>query len=130
MSVILPRPRLGFSLAFVALLGGASILSAAAASAADTDAPRAAPTDASGVEEILVTARRRVENQQDVPYSLLNLRAGFRADNGLEVSVWSNNVTDENYMLLEQPQPGNSGLVVGVPGDPRMSGLTVRYQYN
>ena len=63
-------------------------------------------------------------------YSLLNLRAGFRADNGLEVSVWSNNVTDENYMLLSQPQPGNSGLVVGVPGDPRMSGLTVRYQYN
>jgi iron complex outermembrane receptor protein len=62
-------------------------------------------------------------------YSLLNLRAGFRTDHGTEVFVWSTNVLDKDYLTLESAQAGNSGLVIGVPGDPRATGVTLRVAY-
>ena len=62
-------------------------------------------------------------------YSLLNLRAGFRSDNGWEASVFVKNALDEEYLQFVSVQTGNSGLVVGNPGDERTIGVTVRARY-
>ena len=62
-------------------------------------------------------------------YSLVNLRAGFRSENGWEAFVWVKNALDEDYLQLLTVQAGNSGLVIGTPGDPRTFGLTLRARY-
>lgn len=62
-------------------------------------------------------------------YTVVNLRAGFRADNGWEAFVWVKNAFDEDYLQLLTVQAGNSGLVLGTPGDPRTFGLTLRAKY-
>jgi iron complex outermembrane receptor protein len=59
-------------------------------------------------------------------YGLANLRAGYRWGQGWMLSVWCRNVTDRNYYELLSAQPGNSGLYVGMPGDPRTYGVTLR----
>ena len=58
-------------------------------------------------------------------YALLNGRNGFPSDNGWDVFLWSKNLLDEEYFELLAPQPGNSGLYVGQPGDPRTFGITL-----
>nr|WP_314436478.1 TonB-dependent receptor [uncultured Brevundimonas sp.] len=62
-------------------------------------------------------------------YAILNLRAGFRAENGWEAFVWVKNALDENYLQFVSVQSGNSGLVIGNPGDPRTVGITLRARY-
>ncbi|WAC61047.1 TonB-dependent receptor [Brevundimonas sp. SL130] len=62
-------------------------------------------------------------------YTIVNLRAGFRADNGWEASVWVRNALDEDYLQFVSVQSGNSGLVIGNPGDPRTVGITLRARY-
>ena len=62
-------------------------------------------------------------------YSILNLRGGFRADNGWEAFVWVKNALDEDYLQFVSVQSGNSGLVIGNPGDPRTVGITLRARY-
>jgi iron complex outermembrane receptor protein len=37
-----------------------------------------------------------------------------------ELSVWARNPTNEHYLQNVTVQAGNSGLVAGTPGDPRM----------
>ena len=59
-------------------------------------------------------------------YGLINARAGFRWSDGWSVFLWSRNLLDKNYFEFLTAQPGNSGLYVGLPGDPRTIGLTVR----
>jgi iron complex outermembrane receptor protein len=59
-------------------------------------------------------------------YSLLNTRVGFRAANGWTLSVWARNLLNHDYFDLLSPAPGNSGLYVGQPGDPRTFGVTLR----
>ena len=59
-------------------------------------------------------------------YGLINVRAGFRWSEGWSVFLWSRNVLDKQYFEFLTAQPGNSGLYVGLPGDPRTIGLTVR----
>lgn len=62
-------------------------------------------------------------------YGLLNLRAGFRSDNGWEASVFVKNALDEEYLQFVSVQTGNSGLVIGNPGDARTIGVTLRARY-
>lgn len=62
-------------------------------------------------------------------YALVNLRAGFRADNGWEAVIWARNAFDEEYMSFLSVQSGNSGLIIGQPGDPRTVGLTLRTSF-
>ncbi len=62
-------------------------------------------------------------------YALLNGRIGFRSDNGWDVFLWSKNLLDEEYFELLAAQPGNSGLYVGQPGDPRTYGITLRASF-
>ena len=56
----------------------------------------------------------------------VNARAGFRWADGWALTVWARNLLDENYYELLTAAPGNSGLYVGQPGDPRTVGVTLR----
>ena len=59
-------------------------------------------------------------------YALLNARVGFRWADGWSVSVWSRNLLDKDYFELLSAAPGGSGLYVGLPGEPRTVGITLR----
>jgi iron complex outermembrane recepter protein len=59
-------------------------------------------------------------------YGLVNTRAGFRWKEGWQLFVWSRNLFDKNYFEFLTAAPGNSGLIVGLPGDPRTVGVTLR----
>ena len=65
-------------------------------------------------------------------YSLLNLRVGFRSDNGgWSGFVWARNLLDENYFeqLLAAPAGNGAGHYGAVLGDPRSYGATVRFSF-
>jgi iron complex outermembrane receptor protein len=57
-------------------------------------------------------------------YSLSNFRLGFRADDGLNLFAWVRNAFDANYFEQLFVGPGNTGLIAGLPGDPRTWGAT------
>lgn len=59
-------------------------------------------------------------------YSLHNFRAGFRTENGFDVYGWVRNAFDENYFEQLMVGPGNTGLIAGLPGDPRTWGFTIK----
>lgn len=59
-------------------------------------------------------------------YSLHNFRLGFRSDEGLNLFLWARNAFDEDYFEQLQVPSGNTGLIVGNPGDPRTYGLTLQ----
>ncbi|MBI1250018.1 MAG: TonB-dependent receptor [Alphaproteobacteria bacterium] len=59
-------------------------------------------------------------------YTVVNARAGWRGDEGLEAFVWLRNAFDEDYLNFVSFQSGNSGLILGSPGDERAIGITVR----
>ncbi|MBI1254253.1 MAG: TonB-dependent receptor plug domain-containing protein [Hyphomonas sp.] len=62
-------------------------------------------------------------------YTTLNGRIGFRGVNGWDVFLWGKNLLDEEYFELLAAQPGNSGLYVGQPADPRTYGVTLRARF-
>lgn len=59
-------------------------------------------------------------------YSVLNARVGIRWQDGWSVFVWSRNLLNTDYYEFLNAVPGNSGLYVGLPGDPRTVGVTLR----
>jgi len=62
-------------------------------------------------------------------YFLVNARVGLRTRSGMEVSIWARNLFEAHYLQNVTVQAGNSGLIVGTPGDPRTLGMTLRAQY-
>jgi iron complex outermembrane receptor protein len=62
-------------------------------------------------------------------YSLINASIGFRAGRRWEAALWAKNLLDADYLQNLTIQSGNSGLVVGTPGDPRTFGVTIRARY-
>lgn len=62
-------------------------------------------------------------------YALSNFRLGFRADNGLNIYGWVRNAFDVDYFEQLNFGPGNTGLIAGIPGDPRTWGGTVRIDF-
>ena len=62
-------------------------------------------------------------------YGLLNARVGFRWADGWAISVWSRNLLNKDYFDLLTAAPGNTGLYVGQPGDPRTVGVTLRMSF-
>jgi len=63
-------------------------------------------------------------------YALLNARLGFKAQNGISVSVWSRNLTNKDYYEQLLAAPGSYGQYAGIIGDPRTYGVTIRYNLN
>ncbi|MHA6316315.1 TonB-dependent receptor [Altererythrobacter sp. CAU 1778] len=62
-------------------------------------------------------------------YSLSNFRLGLRADNGFGIFAWLRNAFDEDYFEQLAVPSGNTGLIVGQPGDPRTYGLTIQHRF-
>lgn len=61
-------------------------------------------------------------------YALSNFRLGFRADN-FNIYGWVRNAFDTKYFDQLMFGPGNTGLIAGLPGDPRTWGGTVRFEF-
>jgi iron complex outermembrane recepter protein len=59
-------------------------------------------------------------------YSLVNASLGFRSSKGWELALFARNLFDENYLQNVTVQAGNSGLIVGTPGEPRLIGVTLK----
>lgn len=62
-------------------------------------------------------------------YALSNFRLGFRTDAGFDIFGWVRNAFDEKYFDQLSVGPGNTGLIVGQPGDPRTWGATVKAEF-
>lgn len=62
-------------------------------------------------------------------YSVHNLRLGLRTHNGVDFSLWLRNAFDQDYYEQFLIAPGNTGLIAGLPADPRTFGATLRYQF-
>jgi iron complex outermembrane receptor protein len=62
-------------------------------------------------------------------YTIVNMAAGFRQAGPWEVFVWVKNLFDEEHLSNVTVQAGNSGLIIGTPGDERTIGVTVRARY-
>ena len=62
-------------------------------------------------------------------YSLSNLRAGFRTEGGIDVFGWVRNLFDKDYFEQLSVGPGNTGLIVGLPGDPQTWGGTIKVSF-
>ena len=59
-------------------------------------------------------------------YTVVNGSLGFRSNQGWELAVFVRNLANRNYLQNVTIQAGNSGLILGTPGDPRTFGLTFR----
>lgn len=59
-------------------------------------------------------------------YELANVRAGVRTDSGWDIYLWVRNAFNTDYLQFLSTQSGNTGLIVGEPGDPRTYGVTIR----
>ena len=62
-------------------------------------------------------------------YALTNFRLGFKAGERWNVFAWVRNAFDTDYYEVLALQSGNTGLVVGQPGDPRSFGLTISSRF-
>jgi len=62
-------------------------------------------------------------------YALSNFRAGFRGDAGLDIFAWVRNAFDRKYLDQLFVGPGNTGLITGLPGDPRSWGGTIKARF-
>ncbi|WP_136163504.1 TonB-dependent receptor [Sphingomonas flavalba] len=59
-------------------------------------------------------------------YALSNLRLGFRSASGWDAYGWVRNAFNVKYFDFLSVQSGNTGLIIGQPGDQRTYGLTVK----
>ncbi|WP_404480700.1 TonB-dependent receptor [Novosphingobium sp. BL-52-GroH] len=62
-------------------------------------------------------------------YDLHNFRAGFRTEAGFDVYGWVRNAFNQNYFEQLFVGPGNTGLIAGLPGDPRTWGFTIKSNF-
>ena len=59
----------------------------------------------------------------------LNLAATVQFDNGLEVSAWGRNVTNDHYITTVFPSVAQQGSLSGYPNQPVTYGGTVRFKF-
>jgi iron complex outermembrane receptor protein len=63
-------------------------------------------------------------------YTLVNVRAGWVSPSGVwEGFVWVRNAFDTRYFQYMSVQPGNSGAIAALLGDPRTYGFTLRVRF-
>ena len=59
----------------------------------------------------------------------LNLSAGMSTQNGLNLSIWARNVTNDEYMTSGFPTPAQAGSFNIYPNQPRTFGITARKSF-
>jgi iron complex outermembrane receptor protein len=59
-------------------------------------------------------------------YNVTNASVALRTATGWELALFARNLFDSRYLTNLTIQAGNSGLVLGLPGDPRLVGVTAR----
>ncbi|MFM1885333.1 MAG: hypothetical protein RL026_490 [Pseudomonadota bacterium] len=59
-------------------------------------------------------------------HGVLNASIGYRLGTGWEVELFLRNALDKQYLTALTVQSGNSGLILGQVGEPRLAGLTLR----
>ncbi len=57
------------------------------------------------------------------------MRLGFRTDAGLNLFAWVRNLFDVKYFEQLAVPSGNTGLIVGSPGDQRTWGGTIKVEF-
>lgn len=62
-------------------------------------------------------------------YTLANVRAGFRGEDGWDAFVWARNLFDEKYVEILSAGGSSSGYYAGLPGDPRTYGVTLKGRF-
>ena len=62
-------------------------------------------------------------------YSIANFRIGYKIGNKFNIFGWVRNAFNEDYFDVLALQSGNTGLVVGQPGDPRTYGVTINKRF-
>ncbi|MEJ0032732.1 MAG: TonB-dependent receptor [Bacteroidota bacterium] len=62
-------------------------------------------------------------------YAILNGRLGFRTTPGTSITIWSRNLTNNNYYEQLLIAGGNAGQYAGVIGDPRTYGITIKHTF-
>jgi len=62
-------------------------------------------------------------------YNLVNLSAGLRFDTGTDVTVYANNLFDENPLLSFDRERGGRARLGFSIGQPRTFGITVRQRF-
>jgi iron complex outermembrane receptor protein len=62
-------------------------------------------------------------------HDVANAGIGYESAAGWAVEVFARNLLDERYLTALTLQSGNSGLVLGQPGDPRLVGVAIRAAY-
>jgi len=63
-------------------------------------------------------------------YGLVNARFGVLFGDSLELSLWSKNLFDKDYLTTVMAAGFNTGLITGFVGEPRTVGLTARWSYH
>ncbi len=61
--------------------------------------------------------------------SQLNLSAGMIFDNGMTVTLWGRNLTDDTFLLSAFPSLAQTGSFSGYPNQPRTYGITLRKDF-
>ena len=61
--------------------------------------------------------------------SLFNASAGIETENGLAVTLWARNITDDQYITVAFPSVAQAGSISGYPNQPRTFGVTVRKSF-
>jgi iron complex outermembrane receptor protein len=62
-------------------------------------------------------------------YGVVNASIGYRFRGGWEADIFARNLLDKDYVTALTIQSGNSGLILGQPGDPRLLGLRFRTSF-
>jgi len=62
-------------------------------------------------------------------YGVLNASVGYRFRGGWEVEAFARNVLNKDYLTALTIQTGNSGLILGQAGEPRIAGVLVRAKF-
>ena len=59
----------------------------------------------------------------------LNAALGFRNENGLSLTLWGRNITDDEFLISAFPSVAQAGSISGYRNEPATFGVTIRKDY-
>lgn len=62
-------------------------------------------------------------------YGVVNASLGYRFSKGWEAEVFARNLLNKDYVTALTIQTGNSGLILGQTGDPRLAGISLHARF-